>query len=217
MRSFVGSRSTERLALVLAIVSLVVLGAGGAAKSAVRGSGPPALTLATADLSVFMFDSRDPVSTGSALTYSVTVANDGPDAASSVAVSDVLPAGVGFVSATTSQGACANLSGTVTCALGTLAEFDSATIDIAVTGPSVVGQISNTVSVATADTDPDGTNNSSTETTEVVAPGTDLALSMFDSPDPAAVSGALTYTIDVENLGPDDATSATLTDTLPAA
>ena len=67
-----------------------------------------------------------------------------------------------------------------------------------------------------AEADPDGTNNSTSETTDVVAPGADLELSIFDNPDPAATSGALTYTVVVANLGPDDATGVTLTDTLPA-
>ena len=212
-------RSAARFALILAVVGLIALDAGAAAKSSVRGSGPAGRnvpTIASADLGVFMSDSQDPVSTGSVFTFSATVVNDGPDNATSVTLTDPLPLGVGFVSATPSQGTCNNVSGTVTCNLGTLAAFDSATVDIAVTAPSVVGQITNTASVTAAEADPDGTNNSTSETTDVVAPGADLELSIFDNPDPAATSGALTYTVIVANLGPDGATGVTLTDTLPA-
>ncbi len=213
-------RAAARFALILTVVGLVALALGGAAKSSARGSGPPArnvTTAAGADISVFIFDSRDPVSTGSGFTYSATVFNNGDDDATAVVLTDPLPAGVGFVSATPSQGTCNNVSGTVTCNLGALAAFDSATVDIAVTAPAVTGQITNTASVTAAEADPDGTNNSTSETTDVVAPGADLNLSIFDSPDPAATSGALNYTVSVTNFGPDDATGVTLTDTLPGA
>ncbi len=49
------------------------------------------------------------------------------------------------------------------------------------------------------------------------APGdvADLAVSKGDSPDPVAVDGTLTYSIQVRNLGPQGATGVTLTDRLP--
>src|SRR5437763_6489608 len=50
---------------------------------------PPAI----ADLSVTKVDSPDPVNTGSTLTYTITVTNNGPDPASSASLSDTLPAG----------------------------------------------------------------------------------------------------------------------------
>jgi uncharacterized repeat protein (TIGR01451 family) len=48
------------------------------------------------------------------------------------------------------------------------------------------------------------------------APGsTDLALTKSDSPDPVTVGGTLTYTIQVKNLGANDATAVVVTDKLP--
>jgi uncharacterized repeat protein (TIGR01451 family) len=44
--------------------------------------------------------------------------------------------------------------------------------------------------------------------------GTDLAVSVSDAPDPVSVGGQLTYTIQVDNAGPDTATGVTLTDRL---
>jgi uncharacterized repeat protein (TIGR01451 family)/uncharacterized repeat protein (TIGR02543 family) len=222
MRHIGGSRrSAGKLTFTLIVLGLIALGAAGAAKTYVRGpagaGGPNVATVASVDLSVFMFDSQDPVSTGSGFTYSLTVSNDGPDNATSVTLTDHLPAGVGFVSATPSQGGCGNSSGTVTCNLGGVVAFDSATVDISVTAPMAVGQISNSASVNAAEADPDNTNNSATETTDVIAPGADLSLSIFDDPDPAPTGGTVEYTVTVSNHGPDGASGVSLTDTLPAA
>jgi uncharacterized repeat protein (TIGR01451 family) len=50
------------------------------------------------------------------------------------------------------------------------------------------------------------------------APGdlADLSVSKSDSPDPVTVGATLTYTIQVTNLGPDEATGATVSDHLPS-
>ncbi|HEX5611000.1 MAG TPA: hypothetical protein VFX45_13010 [Solirubrobacterales bacterium] len=45
--------------------------------------------------------------------------------------------------------------------------------------------------------------------------GSDLRIAKTDSPDPVQVGGTLTYTITVENLGPDFANGVTVTDSLP--
>src|SRR5215207_9820569 len=49
------------------------------------------------------------------------------------------------------------------------------------------------------------------------APGdvADLGIAKSDSPDPVLVGAVLTYTIQVTNLGPQDATGVTVTDELP--
>src|SRR6185295_13387769 len=67
-----------------------------------------------ADLSIIKGESRDPVMVGNNLTYTLTIRNAGPDDAADVAVSDPLPAGVNFGSATSSQGTCSGTM-TVTC------------------------------------------------------------------------------------------------------
>jgi uncharacterized repeat protein (TIGR01451 family) len=53
-------------------------------------------------------------------------------------------------------------------------------------------------------------------TTGVAAPGAaDLRIAKTDSPDPVAAGSALTYSIEVDNLGPNAATGVTVTDQLP--
>jgi len=119
----------------------------------------------TADLSLTKSDDPDPVTTAQNLTYALTVTNNGPADATGVTLTDNLPAGAAFVSATPSQGSCVEASGTVACDLGDLASGASATITIVVT-PTTGGAITNTASVAGNETDPDDTNNhASTDTT----------------------------------------------------
>src|SRR6185295_13343758 len=90
----------------------------------------------SANLSLTKTDSPDPVAAGQQLTYTLTAQNAGPSTATSVQVTDTLPGGVTFVSATPSQGTCGQASGTVTCSLGSLASGANATVDVKVTPQS---------------------------------------------------------------------------------
>jgi uncharacterized repeat protein (TIGR01451 family) len=167
-----------------------------------------------ADLSITKTDSPDPVLLGELLTYTLTVANAGPSDATGVQVTDNLPAGVTFESATASQGSCSEASGTVTCALGTLASGESAGIEIQIR-PQSEGTITNTAEVTSDAFDPVSSDNSSSAVT-TVTPGADLSLTKTDSPDPVAVGEPLTYTLSAHNAGPSSATGVQVTDDLPA-
>lgn len=123
--------------------------------------------LANVDLSITKTAGPPPYGTSSPLTYTIVVANSGPGSAANVAVTDVLPAGTAFVSATPSQGSCSGTT-TVTCNLGTIANAASATISLQVTLPSSPGPVSNTATVATSSTDTNPANNSSTSTITVI-------------------------------------------------
>src|SRR5207248_196508 len=59
---------------------------------------------APADLAVTKTDTPDPVTAGTDLTYTVTLTNNGPSDAQGVVLSDVVPAGTTFVSATAPAG-----------------------------------------------------------------------------------------------------------------
>ena len=167
-----------------------------------------------ADLAVAKADAPDPVTMGNNLTYTVTITNNGLSDATGVTLTDILPVGTTFVSATATQGSCSESGGTVTCNLGSLANSATATVTIVVT-PTAAGTPSNTASVAGNEFDPDTGNNTATESA-TVHPEADLAAAKADSPDPVMVGSNLTYTVTVTNNGPSDATGITLTDTLPA-
>jgi uncharacterized repeat protein (TIGR01451 family) len=105
---------------------------------------------------------------GAPFDYTITVTNDGPDAATNVVVIDTLPAGVTFVSATPSQGNCSGTT-TITCTLGTINSGANATITITVTAPTSTGTVSNTATVTSDQSDPNTTNNTSTAALQVGA------------------------------------------------
>ncbi|MCP9495358.1 MAG: choice-of-anchor D domain-containing protein [Pyrinomonadaceae bacterium MAG19_C2-C3] len=155
-----------------------------------------------------------PAHHGRNLTYYLRAINNGSSAATNVTLTDRLPTGLTFVSATPSQGTCSFASGTVTCDLESLAVGADAYVLLVVI-PTRIGNVTNTASVTALQVDTNPANNSATETTEVVAVA-DIYVGMTASPDPVLVGGTLTYRIVVENYGIDAATGVTLTDTISA-
>lgn len=121
---------------------------------------------ATSDLSVSKSDSPDPATVGGDVTYTVTVANNGPSGATGVTVTDTLPTDVAFVSAIPGEGSCAQPGGIITCSLGNLASGATATVAIVVTA-TAAGTMSNTASVTANESDPNTANNTATATTTV--------------------------------------------------
>lgn len=121
------------------------------------------------DLALAISDSPDPVSAGGPLTYLLEVTNDGPAAATGIALSDPLPVEVSVVSVSASQGSCTT-DPTVDCDLGALAVGGSAAVTIVVrVDGAVVGSLTNAAGVLAAETDLDLTDNTATETTEVLS------------------------------------------------
>ena len=173
--------------------------------------------IARADLQVEKSDSPDPVIAGSNLTYTIKVTNLGPSDNSGFTLSDALPAGTSFVSATSPD--CVHSAGTVTCTSTGLAAGADVTWTIVASVASSVADgttLSNSASIATNNTtDPVAANDSDTETTAVIARA-DLSITKDDSVDPVTAGGALTYNITVNNAGPSDAQAVIVNDTLPA-
>lgn len=117
-----------------------------------------------ADLALTITDAPDPATVGAEVTYTLTVKNNGPLAATGVTLTDTLPAGVTLVSATPS--ATCTGTGTVTCTLGSLAAGGAATVTVVVK-PTAEGTLTNRASVTAAETDSNPANNQVTVTTTV--------------------------------------------------
>jgi len=100
------------------------------------------------------------------ITWTMVVTNNGPDTATGVTISDPMPAGNTFVSASTSQGSCTG-GAILSCSLGTIVKGGTVTITL-VTTPSTVGSQVNTVHVVGNETETNTANNSATATVQTV-------------------------------------------------
>jgi uncharacterized protein len=129
-----------------------------------------------ADLAVSKIDTPDPVIAGANLTYTITVTNNGPDVASSVALTDTLPVGTTFVSLSSPTGwNCVTPSveaiGTVSCSAVSLPlKSDVFTLVVKVGQSASAGTvITNTATVSSSAIDPNQGNNSAIAATTVNA------------------------------------------------
>lgn len=164
------------------------------------------------------------VTAGTIATYTVTIRNNGPSAATGVVLTDTLPPGSVYQSAAQTGGADAftlsQSGGTVaaTAAAG-LGPGASDTFTIVVSAPSSLSPgstFSNTASVAGSTSDPNTANNSATASGSIVGPAADLAVAA-SGPASATEGGQLTYTVTVTNGDAANAgTGVVLTDTLGA-
>ena len=99
---------------------VLLLAAGTMLSLSAFGKGSSGAVSDPADLSVSKSDNPDPV-TDAVLTYAIDVANAGPDLATNVTLTDDLPGGVEFLTASATAGTCARQGGRVVCELGTIA------------------------------------------------------------------------------------------------
>src|SRR5581483_7521417 len=171
-----------------------------------------ALTPQLADLGLTKTVSSGRPNVGDIATYTVTLTNTGPDAATGVQVTDLLPAGLTFLGATAGQGTYGPADGI--WSVGTLAAGATTTLTltarVATSNPVV-----NTATVTHADQfDPNTTNNQAG--IRVVPPAADLALTKVVSNASPNVGDTLTYTVTLADLGPDPATGVSAADPLPA-
>ncbi len=177
----------------------------------------------SAELSVTKTDTPDPVAPGSNLTYTITANNAGPSNALGVSLSDTLPAGTTFVSLASPGGwSCmtpvVGAAGTVSCTAAALASGSAVfTLVVAVDASVTPGTVlSNTATVASTTADPTPGNESATATTTVGVGSADLSITKSAAPEPVTAGANLTYTITAANAGPSNASSASISDSLPA-
>ena len=148
-----------------------------------------------ADLSVTKSGSPDPVAIGSSLNYTLTVTkeNTGAREATGVVVTDTLPAGVTFKSATPSQGVVnPPLGADVVWDVGVLSNVQSETLDIVVTVDltTLDGTVlTNTAVVAGDQDDSIPGNNTAVELTTAVLPACTLEIT------PSYLAGTLTVDV----------------------
>ena len=176
------------------------------------------VSIDAADIEVSKDDGLDTVVPGESTTYTITVANNGPDDDPSVSLTDAFPSELTCTYTSVTLGGA---SGNTAAGIGDLAETLDMPAGSSVTytancdiDSAAIGTLSNTATVSGSIGDPVSGNDSATDETSL-SPSADLAITKSDSVDPIVVGDTLVYTISVENLGPSDATNVVVVDNLP--
>ena len=153
---------------------------------------------------------------GDTVTFTVTLDNLGPSTSQNVAVNDLLPAGLIYMSHTASTGTY--VSGTGIWTVGNVAAGVTNTLTIVAkvqtptSGPALPQK--NTATATSTTTDPNPNQNTGEST--VTPKQADLAIiKVVDDPTPK-VGDTITFEIGVANFGPDTATGVVVNDLLPA-
>lgn len=180
----------------------------------------PLAVAQTADLQVTKSGPAE-APAGTNVAFFVTLTNLGPGAASTVLLTDPIPAGMTFVSAVNDGGfACSappvGDGGTIDCTAASLAAGGVVTFTFVLQLPADAPPETNfennaTASAQTADGNVD---NNTGSTTVVVARETDLLVEKT-GPAEAAAGSNVTYTVTLTNFGPDEATGVLLIDPIP--
>lgn len=163
--------------------------------------------------------SPDPVPAGGVATITMTLQNNGPDAASGVKLGDTIPPGSTFVSLGASDGGTCTSVAPYECIWAASVPFQaSRTVTLQVILPAA-GVWPNSASVSATTADPNGSNNSLSRNITAVA-AADLRITASHNAAPGAVAGTpYSYTLNVSNGGPNalpSGQSATVTFNVPA-
>ena len=173
------------------------------------------LVIPSADLQLEKSAPQGSVAPGGTTSFALTLVNNGPSPADATAIVDTLPAGLTFVSG---QPGCSAVGVVVTCTVGSLASGATSTATITVqVAAAAAGQTLTNLATATSTTpDPDSANNQATGAIDVRPPAADLELTKTASVASIDPGGTVTFTLTVQNNGPDAAAGTQITDTLPA-
>ena len=138
-----------------------IFGFGGIGGSALAGT----------DLGVSTTVNPNPALLGDTVSYTLRITNSGPDAATGVILTDVLPLDAKLLSVNTTQGAISNALGVTTVFLGDLAPNAIATVVVTLQ-PNSAGVFTNVANVVSDQPDPKSANDVSTNLLAVISTGT---------------------------------------------
>ena len=124
---------------------------------------------ASADIAVSKHASTSIIAAGQIVTYSITVANHGPDDAENVVLTDQPPAHATVVAVHTATGTCAK-GAPIICELGTMKPRARVRISVLLALLTPQPALTNRAVVGTATNDPQLANNVALATVRVVAP-----------------------------------------------
>lgn len=178
------------------------------------------------DVSISVTASPTTVAMGSNVTYTLTPRHLGGEAPGGtgsgvITVTDTLPPELSFVSATGTGWACAAVGQVVTCTRPgpyTGGNFTNMPTISVVATATAIGVLSNPVTIAIPETDPNPANNAASVNVSS-SNDADLRMTKTASINPVVPGQPYTYSLTVRNLGPLAVLAGqtiTVTDTLPA-
>lgn len=126
----------------------------------------PISAVGLTEMQVILYDTPDPIHVGQGLYYVAAVTNIQDDTAQNVVAEITIPAGVTFVGAVSTRGACAASGRRVSCPLGAMNPSETAHA-IALVVPATTGYIWATAGVSLTTPDANPNNNSSAARTWV--------------------------------------------------
>ncbi len=232
-----GTQSSLNTATGTGAGSVVVSGSFSSLGATLEGIGPEAagadefemvICVPQADLSLTQNISDSTPAVGTEITIFLTISNGGPDTAEDIQVTDLLPAGLSFVSASESQGSYDDATGIWT--VGSLANTGSATLSIVVevTSSSTITNVATITNSDRVDPDSDFTvgigaddlsdgTADDDETSENINPvlSSDIQVTKSDFVASYTPGGTDSFTITITNDGPSDVTGVSISDLLP--
>ncbi len=126
---------------------------------------------AQADLAVTKSAAVGTVALGGTVTWNLNVLNNGPSPATSVVITDTLPAGQTVTGATPSTGSCNTVGSVVTCNVGTIGVGNTVTVAINATA-NEGGTRTNSVAASATEADPNNANDVGTATVTITGDNT---------------------------------------------
>ncbi len=148
---------------------------------------------------------------GDEISYTIEVTNNGPSTATDILVSDFLPSELQFISDSPSQGIYDFQNGT--WSLGNLALNESASliINAEVVSSGAIENIATITDVSETEINLDNNEDNDLITGLLIDIGVEKSVNSFE----VFVGDGVTYSIDVTNYGPDNATGIEIIDNLP--
>ena len=148
------------------------------------------------------------------IVYTLTVSNVGQPAATGLILTDNLPIGMRLISVDQGDFLCSSNPTTVNCTRDVLGAGQQAQMHITVQADEP-GDYLNEAQLSANDLSVSLSDTALTQIEGVEVPFVDLVLTKTDSIDPVAPGAPFSYSLTVTNLGTQDATGVTITETFP--
>ncbi len=166
----------------------------------------------SSDLAVTIAANQTKPKLGDVVVFTIKTSNAGPSAVDAVTVTEILPAGLAYVSASTNKGSYQNATGVWT--VGTLTKGGNATLTVNAR-VGTVDPITNAVAVSGSGVDSNPANNQASVTL-TPAPAADLAIGIQAGTSTPTQTDTVILTLTASNAGPSAATGTTVTYHLPS-